>query len=111
VLLIDRLLTGFDRLPSVGFQQRVAMDPCVDLIAHRLSPAVLDTADKEECEARIEEVAAGLRGRGVLVLFPEGGNFTPERRRRAIAKLWRIGGSQGAASAEDRENELSPRPS
>jgi len=85
ILLIDRLLTRFDRLPSVVFKQSVALDPCVDLIGHRLPHAVLDTSQKEECEARIEEVAAGLGRRGVLVLFPEGGNFTPERRRGALA--------------------------
>jgi 1-acyl-sn-glycerol-3-phosphate acyltransferase len=111
VLLIDRLLTGFDRLPSVVFKQSVAMDPCVDLIAHRLPHAVLDTARREDCEARIEEVSAGLRARGVLVLFPEGGNFTPERRRRAIGKLWRTGRRSEAARAERMDHVLPPRPS
>jgi 1-acyl-sn-glycerol-3-phosphate acyltransferase len=110
VLLIDRLLTGFDRLPSVVFKQSVTMDPCVDLIAHRLPHAVLDTARKEECEARIEEVAAGLRGRGVLVLFPEGGNFTPERRRSALRRLHRKGRRGSAAKAERMPHLLPPQP-
>jgi 1-acyl-sn-glycerol-3-phosphate acyltransferase len=110
ILLIDRLLTRFDRLPSVVFKQRVALDPCVDLIGHRLPHAVLDTSEKEECEARIEEVAAGLGRRGVLVLFPEGGNFTPERRRRAIRKLWRTGRQVEAAKAELMSHVLPPRP-
>jgi 1-acyl-sn-glycerol-3-phosphate acyltransferase len=110
ILLIDRLLTRFDRLPSVVFKQSVAWDPCVDVIGHRLPHAVLDTSEKEECEARIEEVAAGLGRRGVLVLFPEGGNFTPERRRRAIRKLWRTGRQTEAAKAERMSHVLPPRP-
>jgi 1-acyl-sn-glycerol-3-phosphate acyltransferase len=111
IVLIDRLLTRFDRLPSIVFKQSVTIDPCVDLIAHRLPHAVLDTADKEECEARIEEVAAGLGRRGVLLLFPEGGNFTPERRRRAVRKLWRTGRRREAAKADRMPHVLPPRPS
>jgi 1-acyl-sn-glycerol-3-phosphate acyltransferase len=111
ILLIDRLLTRFDRLPSIVFKQSVAIDPCVDLIAHRLPHAVLDTADREECEARIEEVAAGLGDRGVLLLFPEGGNFTAERRHRAIRKLWRTGRRREAVKADQMSHVLPPRPS
>ena len=111
ILLIDRLLTRFDRLPSIVFKQSVAIDPCVDLIAHRLPHAVLDTADKQECEARIEEVAAGLGNRGVLLLFPEGGNFTAERRRRAVRNLWRTGRRREAARADQMSHVLPPRPS
>jgi hypothetical protein len=111
IILIDRLLTRFDRVPSVVFKQSVAIDPSVDLIAHRLPHAVLDTANKEECETRIAEVAAGLGSRGVLLLFPEGGNFTAERRRRAVRKLWRIGRRQEAANAERMSHVLPPRPS
>jgi 1-acyl-sn-glycerol-3-phosphate acyltransferase len=110
ILLIDRLLTRFDRLPSVVFKESVALDPCVDLIGHRLPHAVLDTSKKEDCEARIEEVAAGLGDRGVLLLFPEGGNFTPERRRRAIRKLWRTDRRSEAAKAEGMSHVLPPRP-
>jgi 1-acyl-sn-glycerol-3-phosphate acyltransferase len=110
ILLIDRLLTRYNRAPSVVFKESVAIDPCVDLIAHRLPHAVLDTADPEACEARIEEVAAGLGERGVLVLFPEGGNFTPKRRHRAIGKLRRTGHRQEAARADQMEHMLPPRP-
>lgn len=110
ILLIDLLLTRFARLPSVVFKQSVAIDPCVDLIGHRLPHAVLDTSDKEECEARIEEVAAGLGSRGVLLLFPEGGNFTAERRRRAVRKLWRTGRGREAARADRMSHVLPPRP-
>jgi 1-acyl-sn-glycerol-3-phosphate acyltransferase len=110
ILLIDRLLTRFDRFPSVVFKQSVAIDPCVDLIGHRLPHAVLDTSDQQECEALIEKVANGLGSRGVLLLFPEGGNFTAERRRRAVRKLWRTGLRREAAQADRMSHVLPPRP-
>jgi 1-acyl-sn-glycerol-3-phosphate acyltransferase len=110
ILLIDALLTRYARLPSVVLKQSVAIDPCVDLIAHRLPHAVLDTTDPEACEARIEMVAAGLGERGVLLLFPEGGNYTAERRRRAIRHLRRIGQHREAARAAHMKHVMAPRP-
>jgi 1-acyl-sn-glycerol-3-phosphate acyltransferase len=109
VVLIDLLLTRFDRLPSVVFKQSIVIDPCVDLIGHRLPHAILNTTEPERCEARIEEVAMGLRDRGVLLLFPEGGNFTAERRRLAIGKLWRKGRRSEAQEAENMTHVLPPR--
>ena len=109
VVLIDLLLTRFDRLPSVVFKESIVIDPCVDLIGHRLPHAILNTAEPERCEARIEEVAMGLRDRGVLLLFPEGGNFTAERRRLAIGKLWRKGRRTEAQEAEGMTHVLPPR--
>jgi len=110
VVLIDLLLSRFEREPSVVFKETVTIDPCVDLIGHRLPHAILDTADKEQCEARITEVAAGLGRRGTLLLFPEGGNFTPERRRRAIRHLWNKDRRHEAARAERMTNVMPPRP-
>lgn len=111
ILLIDRLLTRYRRAPSVVFKERIALDPSVDLIAHRLPHAMLDPRDREASEARIEEVAAGLGERGVLLLFPEGGNFTTERRRRAVRKLRRAGRRREAARADRMDHVLPPRPS
>jgi 1-acyl-sn-glycerol-3-phosphate acyltransferase len=109
-VLTDRLLSQYDRFPRVVFKQTLAIDPSVDLIGHRLPHAVLDTSDREECEARIQEVTATLGRRGVLLLFPEGGNFTPERRRSAFRKLRRKGKRQEAAKAQQLTNVLPPRP-
>lgn len=109
LLLIDQLLR-FDRLPSVVFKDTLAIDPCVDLIGHRLPHAILDTSDREESEARIEHVAATLAPRGVLVLFPEGGNFTVERRRRALRRLWRKGHKREARRASEMSNVMPPQP-
>lgn len=110
VVLVDLLMTRYRRLPSVVFKDTLTIDPCIDLIGHRLPHAGLDTSDAEESEARIEQVAAELDRRGVLVLFPEGGNFSPERRRRSLEKLWRKGRSREAAAGEQMTHVLPPHP-
>ena len=86
-LLVDLLLSRYHRRPSVVFKETLAIDPCVDLLGHRLPHAVLDTADREECEARIRQITATLGDRGVLLLFPEGANFSFERRSSSLHKL------------------------
>lgn len=110
VVLIDQLLTRYARLPGVVFKDTLAIDPCVDLIGHRLPHAVLDRSDPEECEARIQAVSATLGPRGVLVLFPEGGNLTAERRRRALASLRRKGRRREAAAGQAMTHMMPPHP-
>ncbi len=110
VLLVDQLLTRYHRAPSVVFKETLTIDPCVDLIGHRMPHAVLDTSDAADCEAQIQVVTAGLGPRGVLVLFPEGGNFTAERRRRALQHLRRSGQRRQAAAAEQMTHMLPPHP-
>ena len=110
VLIIDLLMTRYRRLPSVVFKDTLTIDPCIDLIGHRLPHAGLDTSNPEESEARIEQVASGLDRRGVLLLFPEGGNFSPERRRHALEKLVRKGRSREAAAGRQMTHVLPPHP-
>jgi 1-acyl-sn-glycerol-3-phosphate acyltransferase len=109
VLLIDQLLSRYARRPSVVFKETLTLDPSIDLIAHRLPHAVLDTDDPEECEARIERTAEKVGSRGALVLFPEGGNFTAKRRRDALSSLRRRGRRRAAAKGEDLAHVLPPK--
>ena len=44
------------------------------------------------------------------MIFPEGGNFTPQRRERAIGRLNRLGMHRMAERAEEMINVLAPRP-
>jgi hypothetical protein len=110
LLLVDRLLTRYDRLPSVVFKEELTLDPCLDLIGYRLPNAVLDTDDREESQRQIEEVTSRLTPRGVLMLFPEGGNYSVRRRRRALFKLRRKHRRREAAAAERMENVMPPHP-
>lgn len=111
ILLIDRLLRRFDRQPSVVFKEAITLDPSVDLISHRLPHAVLDVDDRDECEERIQRTAGALGRRGALLLFPEGGNFTPQRRRAALRSLRRHGHDRAAARGAEMQHVLPPRPS
>ena len=111
ILLIDRLVSQFARRPSIVFKEALVLDPAVDLLAHRLPHAVLNTNDARECEARIAHTAASLGPRGVLVMFPEGGNFTPQRRQRALRSLRRRGQRSAAAAGERMQHVLPPRTS
>jgi 1-acyl-sn-glycerol-3-phosphate acyltransferase len=110
LLLSDRLLSDFERRPSVVFKQALATDPTINLLSHRLPHAVLDTSDRQECETEIARVSSQLGPRGVLLLFPEGGNFSQERRRSALAKLRRKGHDREAARGERMKHVLPPHP-
>lgn len=109
-LLVDLLLGGYDRRPSVVFKETLAIDPCVDLLGHRLPHAVLDTADRAACEARIRETTTQLGDRGVLLLFPEGANFSFERRRSSLRKLWYKGRRREAAEGRGMLHVMPPHP-
>lgn len=110
-LIVDRLMSRFDRRASVILKHTWALEPCVDLLAHRLPQALVDTGDREDAVVQIESVATKLDRRGALLLFPEGGNFTPERRRSTLSKLRRKGRRRAAARAQEMSNVLPPRPS
>ncbi|MGH2916290.1 MAG: 1-acyl-sn-glycerol-3-phosphate acyltransferase [Solirubrobacteraceae bacterium] len=110
ILLIDRLIFRFGRRPSVVFKQAVALDPAVDLLSGRLPHAVLDLNDPAEARRAISDTTAALGARGVLLLFPEGGNFTAPRRRSVLRSLRRRGLRTAATRAEQLHHVLPPRP-
>jgi hypothetical protein len=111
IFIVDQLMSGFHRQPSVVFKESFALDPSVDLLEHRLPQGMLDTSDREGSEAIIERVTADLGPRGVLLLFPDGGNFTPERRRSALRRLRRSGKHRSADHGERMSHVMPPRPS
>lgn len=110
VLLIDRLLSHWERCPSVVLRQAVAMDPAIGLLTARLPHGVIDKSQGEDAERVIEDLAANLGARGALLLYPEGGNFSVQRRRSALASLRRRGRKRAAAAAQQMDNVLPPRP-
>jgi 1-acyl-sn-glycerol-3-phosphate acyltransferase len=111
IFIIDQLISRFRRRPSVVFKQNVSIDPCVDILSHRLPQAMIDPGEREGAKARIDQVVEQLGPRGALLLFPEGGNFTDERRRSALDRLHRKGRRRSAARAEGMPHVLPPQPS
>lgn len=110
VFLIDRLMEHYQRRPSVVLRQAVALDPAIGLLTRRLPHGVIDPSDPDGASALIERLAADLSPRGVLLIYPEGGNFTRERRRRAVNSLRRRGRRKAVAAARRMSNVLPPQP-
>ena len=59
--------------------------------------------------AEIRRLASGLGPTGALVIFPEGGNFTPNRWRRGISRLEQSKRHEEARRARNMANLLPPR--
>ncbi len=110
--LIHALMNDYGREPRVVLKDTMAWDPCVDVLLNRI-PARFITPNPgagQDLESQIAELASGLDENDAFVIFPEGGNFTPERRTRAIAKLRSLGLEKMADRAEAMTHVLAPRP-
>ncbi len=112
LLLIRELLSGYGRRPQVVMKASLQFDPCLDVLGNRLPNVFIDHAKSGEnvFTEEIERLAAGLGPTGALVIFPEGGNWTPGRWRRGIGRLERTGRTDLASRARDMPNMLPPRP-
>ena len=114
LLLIDALLNGDQgrRRPRIVLKDMLQWDPCVDVLVNRL-PNRFVPARGGGGPAAIEAIAelTSTMGAGdAFVIFPEGGNFTPKRRTRAIEKLDEIGRPGLADRARAMEHVLPPKP-
>jgi 1-acyl-sn-glycerol-3-phosphate acyltransferase len=111
-VLIHGLVNWFDREPRIVLKATLQWDPAVDILLNRLpnrfiSPGHTRTASLEQ---EISDLATGLDDNDAFVIFPEGGNFTPRRRTRAIAFLRSKGMEDMAVKAEGLRNVLPPKP-
>jgi 1-acyl-sn-glycerol-3-phosphate acyltransferase len=114
LLLVHHLLTVCERRPRVVMKATLQLDPSLDIVANRVPNAFLRRRsggprhDRQQAE-QVRRLAAGLGNRDVLLLFPEGGNWTPLRRRRGIERLRRRGRADLAERAAAMPNLLPPR--
>jgi 1-acyl-sn-glycerol-3-phosphate acyltransferase len=111
-VLIHGLVNWFDREPRIVLKATLQWDPAVDILLNRLpnrfiSPGHTRTASLAQ---EISGLATGLDDNDAFVIFPEGGNFTPRRRTRAIAFLRDKGMEDMAVRAEGLRNVLPPKP-
>jgi 1-acyl-sn-glycerol-3-phosphate acyltransferase len=110
-LLVRQLLSVYGRRPRVVMKATLQLDPGLDVMANRLPNVFIShrrTGEKIFIE-QIERLARGLDQAGALVIFPEGGNWTPGRWQRGIQRLERLGRRDLAARARDMPNLLAPR--
>jgi 1-acyl-sn-glycerol-3-phosphate acyltransferase len=111
-LLVHQLLSVYQRRPRVVMKATLQLDPSVDIVGNRLPNVFIKARQTGESifTREIKRLARGLDPDGALVIFPEGGNWTPHRWRRGIRRLEHKGRPDLAARARDMPNLLPPRP-
>ncbi len=111
VLLVHTLLSQYHRRPRVVMKASMQLDPILDVIANRVPNVFIRAQDagQQIFTGQIERLADGLGDDGALVIFPEGGNWTPGRWRRGIQRLQDHGRGDLAARAQQMPNLLPPR--
>jgi 1-acyl-sn-glycerol-3-phosphate acyltransferase len=111
-LLVHQLLSVYHRRPRVVMKAALQLDPSVDIVGNRLPNVWIKSRQAGEhiFTEQIARLARGLDERGALVIFPEGGNWTPGRWRRGIRRLEHVGRLDLAERARDMPNLLPPRP-
>ncbi len=82
-------------------------DPFFDHVAARAGFVFLHPG--QSATADLIRSNAAMPSRGAFITFPEGGNFTPDRRRRAVAGLRKAGHIERADTAEALSHLLLPR--
>jgi 1-acyl-sn-glycerol-3-phosphate acyltransferase len=110
-LLVHHLLSVYGRQPRVVMKATLQLDPGLDVMANRLPNVFIQhrrTGERHFIE-QIQRLAGGLDQAGALVIFPEGGNWTPGRWRRGIRRLEQAGRTDLAARAMQMPNLLAPR--
>jgi 1-acyl-sn-glycerol-3-phosphate acyltransferase len=110
-LLVHHLLSVYNRHPRVVMKAAIQLDPGIDVVGNRLPNVFVQhrLAGEGLFSEQIARLAADLDDTGALVIFPEGGNWTPGRWRRGITRLERAGRPDLAARARDMPNLLPPR--
>ena len=112
LILAREIMMRFDRHLRIVCKRDLQWSPFVDVLGSRIPSHFIDPnpKDREVHLRAIAELAGQIGERGALILFPEGGNFTKKRRRRAIASLRRRGHAEYAEKAEQMEHLIPPRP-
>jgi 1-acyl-sn-glycerol-3-phosphate acyltransferase len=110
--LVHLLLTRYDRNVRIVLKDILQLDPALDLLLNRLDCCFVGPAsdDGRAVTDRLAQMASGLGPGDALLLFPEGANWTPERRQRAIRHLWHHHKTHAARAATLMTNVLPPRP-
>ncbi|MCO5992038.1 1-acyl-sn-glycerol-3-phosphate acyltransferase [Actinoallomurus rhizosphaericola] len=113
LLIVHYLLNVYGRRPRIVMKAALQLDPTADVLLNRLPNAFVPpngSASREGIVDEIGRLATGIGPADALLIFPEGGNFTPRRRVRAIRRLRRQGRRDAAERARNMANVLPPRP-
>jgi 1-acyl-sn-glycerol-3-phosphate acyltransferase len=113
-LLLVHTLMNRDHLrqPRIVLKDVLQLDPLIDVYLNRLPNHFVraDPAAGYSATVAIADLARGLGEEDALLIFPEGANFTPHRRFRAIQRLRDRGLVSAVRRAEALRHVLPPRP-
>lgn len=109
LLVLHELLCRYGRRPRVVLHHALRLDPLIDMLGERLPNRFVDPRGGDT-EVEIAAMASGLGADDAVLIFPEGGNFSPSRRAHGIARLERAGHDEEAAWARAMTHVSAPRP-
>lgn len=111
-VLVHLLLTRYARRPRIVLKAQLRLDPSFDVLISRVGGRFIAPGKGPAGEAAraVAEVAADLQDHDALLLYPEGGDWTPTRHRMAVAGLRRRGRRAQAAQAARMPHVLPPKP-
>lgn len=114
-ILVHALINWFRRAPRIVLKDTLQWDPAIDVMLNRLPNQFIaapppGAAARADISAAIGALASDLGDDDALVIFPEGGNFSPRRRLRRIEHLRTLGLHAMARRAEDMQHVVAPRP-
>ncbi|MDQ6839075.1 MAG: 1-acyl-sn-glycerol-3-phosphate acyltransferase [Actinomycetota bacterium] len=111
--LVWLLLDRYHRRVRIVLKDVLQWEPLLDVILNRLDACFLPgggAAAGDHLAGRLAAVAGGLGRRDALLVFPEGGNWTPGRWQQAIRRLRKDRKYQAASAAALMSHVLPPRP-
>lgn len=109
--IAELLLSRLRRRPVIVLKEVLRWDPGLDLLLSRMPSCFLPARRAgHDLPELVAQAARGLGDRDALLIFPEGGNWTPHRYRRALNKLRARGRRLAAARAAANPHVLPPQP-
>jgi 1-acyl-sn-glycerol-3-phosphate acyltransferase len=112
-IIVDALLSRYDREPAIVLKDTLQWDPAVDVLLNRVPTRFVTPTRYRKRSAvggseAVAELAAGLDENDALLIFPEGANATPKRRVRRIEQLREGGHEELAERAESMPHVMPP---
>jgi 1-acyl-sn-glycerol-3-phosphate acyltransferase len=109
--IAELLLSHLQRRPVIVLKQVLRWDPGLDVVLSRMPSCFLPPrGGGHDLAASIGAAARSAGDQDAILLFPEGGNWTPKRYRNALARLWVRGRRTAAARAAANPHVLPPQP-
>lgn len=113
LLVVHEIMSWPGRRPRIIAKDLLQLDPALDVLLNRLPNRFISPNPKPGAGTieSISELASTMTEQDAFVIFPEGGNFTTDRRLKAIDRLRASGRVAAAERAVELRNVLPPRPS